>query len=221
MPTEQSKPIILNLNRRIQKAVYSRLLKTGVRVVDEYKDQLRELFAINNPTIVYTEKFEGEFKNHYRKLVEKSPESLMGNWVYYPWIKTMAHLLPDKDFQKVRTSRNRELITLEEQKKFYNSKIGIAGLSVGNSVVMSIVLQGGGGNLHIADFDRLSLSNLNRIRGSVADLGLTKVDMTLRQIYLLNPYARIKIFNEGLTPKNIKKFFNGLDIVVDEVDNLA
>ena len=48
--------------------------------------------------------------------------------------------------------------------------------------------------------------------------------MTARQIYEINPYARVEVFPLGLTEKNIEKFFKGppkLDIMIDELDNLA
>src|SRR5258708_9015345 len=149
---------------------------------------------------------------------------MQGNWVYYPWLATLVHLIEDVDFQRVRTARNRNLINEEEQKKFYNSVVGVGCLSVGNSVTLAIVLQGGAKHLRLADFDALALTNLNRIRGGVESLGLKKVEMTARQIYALNPYAEIEIFPDGLNPNNIEKFFSGppkLDIVIDELDNIA
>jgi hypothetical protein len=130
-------------------------------------------------------------------------------------------VLPEADFQLVRTARNRNLITKEEQEKFYNATIGIGGLSVGNSVALAIVLQGGGRHIKLADLDRLALSNTNRVKAGVENLGLLKVVVTARQIYEINPYAKVEIFTDGLTPKNIGRFFKGLDIVIDELDNLA
>ena len=134
------------------------------------------------------------------------------------------HVLEDNDFQLVRTARNKNLISPEEQEKFYEATIGIGGLSVGNSVALAIVLQGGGRRMRLADYDRLALSNTNRIRAGVQNLGVSKVVMTARQIYEANPYAEVEIFPDGLTRKNIGRFFAGprkLDIVVDELDNLA
>ena len=102
--------------------------------------------------------------------------------------------------------------------------IGIAGQSVGNSVALAIVLQGGGKHWRIADHDRLALTNTNRIRVGVQNLGLKKTEMTARQIYEINPYATVELFSDGLTPDNIDRFFEGppkLDIMIDEIDNLA
>jgi len=221
-----STPTIFDLKKAGDRRKIEHLLASrGIQhVVDDFKEQLHELFSVENPTRVYTPNFQNEFEAYLKNLVKKTPLAEYGRWAYFPWISTLSHILEDKDFQRVRTARNRNLINEKEQEKFYNAIIGIGGLSVGNSVALAIVLQGGGRHIRLADFDRLALSNTNRVRAGVDSLGLPKVEMTARQIYLLNPYAKVEIFPEGLTTKNIHKFFAGppkLDIVVDELDNIA
>jgi hypothetical protein len=214
---------IFDLSKPKDKAVVKKLLHSrAIRSVsDDYDEQLRELFAMKNPAMVYTPEFEERFKNFREGLIEKAPLVEHGRWVYYPWLAALTHVLPEADFQFVRTGRNCNLITREEQAKFYDATIGIAGLSVGSSVALAIVLQGGGRHIRLADHDRFALSNTNRIRAGVQNLGLLKSEMIARQIYEMNPYSKIEIFSEGLTPKNISKFFKGLDIMIDEIDNLA
>lgn len=190
-------------------------------VVDEYNEQHRELFAIQNPPLVFSSDFNKKFEEYYKKLTKTNFIWRQGQWVYFPWISTLVHILNDKNFQLVRTARNRNLITEIEQEKFYNSTIGVAGLSVGNSIALAIILQGGARHIKLADHDALELSNTNRIRTSISSLGLPKVEMTARQIYLINPYTEIEIFYDGLTKNNISSFFDGLDIMIDEIDNLA
>ena len=225
--TGESKPHILNLVQQEDRASLSYLFSWHAinDVRDDYEEQLREYFAVCNPSHVFLPSFENEFQIYLQKLTKKKALWEQGRCVYYPWISTLVHVLEDNAFQKVRMARNHNLITEEEQKKFYNSVIGIAGLSVGNSVVLSIVLQGGGKHIRLADFDSLALSNLNRIRGGVDGLGIKKTEITARQIYLLNPYTILELFPEGLTKDNIAVFMkNGskkLDVVIDEVDNMA
>lgn len=216
-------PEILNLSLQSDLKKIKKLLNSGkIRfTVDDYKEQLRELFGIQNPSLTVTPNFEHEFSEYYLDLEKKSPIFKMGRWIYYPWMFSAVHVLNDKDFQVVRTARNKNLINSKEQEKFYNSTVGIAGLSVGNSVALAIVLQGGAKHIKIADHDVLALSNTNRIRTSIRNLGLKKTVMTARQIYEMNPYAKVELFSEGLNPENIKTFFNGLDIVIDEIDNLS
>lgn len=214
-------PVIFNLSDTSAVSAVRELIASGgiKRVVDDYAEQLRELFQIENPTIVYTPGFQTEFENWLSKEIP-ADNSVHGRWVFYPWIYTLVHVLDDEAYQRVRTARNRNLITEEEQRTYYGATVGIGGLSVGNSVALALVLQGGARNIRLADFDNLALSNLNRIRSGADCLGLPKVKMTARQIYLLDPYANVEIFEDGITEENIDRFFDGLDIVIDELDTI-
>lgn len=221
-----SKPAIFNLAKPQDQRAVSDLLKNGEiqHVVDDYREQQHELFQIKNPTLVYAPNFSEEFEKYLNNLKARRPLWQHGRWVYFPWISTIVHILDEADFQKVRTARNRNLITNEEQKQYYDAVVGIAGLSVGNSVALSLVLQGGARRIRLADHDSLALSNMNRIRSSVEYLGLRKVEMAARQIYLMNPYSEIELFPDGLSKENIDRFFAGppkLDVIADEVDNIA
>ena len=217
-----SRPSFFNLSAKNDKQALTDLLKSGhVRAVDTYESQLRDYFEIKNPTLVFSPELKSKFSAYLEDLKKESTIEEQGIWVYLPWRNTVTHILIENEFQEVRTARNKNLITAEEQAKFYHSTIGIAGLSVGNSVALAIVLQGGGRHLKLADFDSLELTNTNRIRASIDGLGLKKVELTAQQIYELNPYAELELFPDGLTEKNMDNFFEGLDIVIDEIDNLA
>ena len=219
----ESKPVFFNLAESEDHKRLTALISEGKvrRVSDDYREQLLELFGINNPSSVHAEGFDEKFEEHLKESEEKTPLWQQGVWVYFPWSSTLTHILPEDDFQLVRTARNQNLISKEEQSKFYNTTVGIGGLSVGSSVALGLVLQGGAKHIKFADMDRLALSNTNRIISGVDNLGILKVDMTARKIYEINPYAQIELFPEGLGKENIEKFFEGLDIVIDELDNLA
>lgn len=191
------------------------------QVSDDYEEQQRELFGIKNPSRVYAPGFEEAFQEHYRVLSAAKPLSQDGRWAYFPWRYLAAHILPEEEYRLVRTARNQNLITKEEQEKFYNATIGIGGLSVGSSVAFAIALGGGGKRMKLADMDRLALSNTNRVLAGADRLGMPKVEMAARTIYEINPYAELELHSEGLSPDNIEQFFDGLDIVIDELDNLA
>jgi hypothetical protein len=191
------------------------------RVSDDYKEQLLELYGVNNPSLVYAPGFKEKFEEYYAGLEKEQEIMKRGNWVYFPWSSTLVHILPEADFQSVRTARNKNLINADEQSKFYNSTIGIAGLSVGSSVALAIAMGGGAKRLKLADMDRLALSNTNRILTGVDNLGVPKVELAARKIYEINPYAQVELFPYGLTKDSIGSFFDGLDIVIDEIDSLA
>lgn len=222
----RSSPLIFDLQNSEDRTRVSALLHDHKinRVVDDYEEELRECFQVTNPTLVYTPDCETKFQEYKKGEEGQIPLWQHGRWVYFPWNSTIAHILEPDAFQQVRTARNQNLITKEEQKKFYDAVVGVAGLSVGNSVILSIVLQGGGGYMRLADNDRLALSNTNRVRAGVESLGVPKTDVTARQIYAINPHANLELFSYGLTKENIARFFEGppkLDVVIDEIDNLG
>jgi molybdopterin/thiamine biosynthesis adenylyltransferase len=134
----------------------------------------------------------------------------------------MIRLPQENAFITLRTARNLHKIRLEEQLQLRNKKVGVIGLSVGQSVVLPLVMERICGEVRIADFDVIELNNLNRIEAGVLDIGLSKVNVTARRIAELDPYFPVKVFSEGVTVQNIENFlFDGgkLDLVVEECDN--
>ncbi len=217
------KPEIFDLTKKSEENKFKKLQESGdvKHTSDDYIEQLREYFGVMNPSEVYKPTFADKFADYVVGIEKKQTLQSHGLWVYYPWLSTAVHVLESAAFQQVRTARNMNLINKDEQDKFYNCTIGIAGLSVGNSVALAIVLQGGGRHIKLADQDTLALTNTNRVRAGIQNLGLLKVVVTARQIYEMNPFADVEIFPEGITEKNISKFFEGLDLIIDELDNLA
>ncbi len=214
------RPEFFSLSNEEDRKKLEVLLEKGAisDVSDDYTEQLAELFSVENPNLVYT----SQFKTKQSAYIEQCGQLLEhGVWVYFPWRSGLAHILSEEDFLKVRTARNKLLIDQKEQENFYNATIGIAGLSVGSNIAFALALQGGPRRIRLADMDRLALSNTNRVFASVSDLGLLKVEMVARRLYEINPYLTIELYPDGLSEQNLELFFNGLDVVVDELDNLA
>lgn len=218
-----SEPIVFTLSSADHEQKVAQLIEEGkIQVtIDDYEEQQLELFGITHPTKVYTPTFKDEFRAFYTQLAQGKPLYKDGNWVYFPWSSKLVHILTEDDFQRVRTARNKNLINEEEQEKFYNTTVGIGGLSIGSSVAFLLTLQGGAKHIKLADMDRLALSNTNRILMGVDNLGVLKVEMAARRMYEINPYMKIELYRDGLTLENIDDFFSGLDVIVDELDNIA
>ncbi len=192
----------------------------GIRIHDRIHAQLRELVKSLNPSVRFEEKkLEEGIAKHLdgRRLIE------YGCWVYYPWSRTLVHVLDAEEFACVRTDRNRNKITREEQAVLAKKKIGVIGLSVGQSVSVTMALERCFGEIRLADFDTLDLSNLNRIRTGTGNLGLNKAIVTAREIAEIDPYLNVICFTEGLTKENMDAFFTEggkLDILVEECDSV-
>jgi hypothetical protein len=216
---------IFSLLKPDQKADFNSLRKKQpyLHIVDTFENQLEELFLARHPKLKMNP---AEAKKQSAELLasqkKKLPEK-QGSWVYFPWNSALVHILEEEDFFELRTARNKNLITQQEQTKFRVFRIGIAGLSVGNSAALALALEGFE-TMRLADFDELSLSNLNRIRGSITQLGLNKALITARQMYELNPYAKLELFEKGIQEKiNLQKFISGppkLNLLIDETDDV-
>src|SRR5262249_50596160 len=140
------------------------LTESRAIVADVLFDQLDELVTLREPS---RELSTEERLAASRSLLGDCPAELYGRWVYYPWSRKIVHILPPDEFFEVRTNRNRNKITLSEQRLLRERTIGVIGLSVGQSSAVTLALEGVGGRFRLADFDTLSLSNMNRLRAGV------------------------------------------------------
>ncbi len=196
------------------------LLTPGIKVFDELHSQLRELVKLKNAA----HKFKpDELDAAAVEYLNGTPSEEYGVWVFYPWLNHLVHILDKEEFRSVRTNRNQYKITPEERDILATKKIGVLGLSVGQTVALALSMERSFGELRIADFDMLELSNLNRIRSGVQDLGLLKTVSTARQIAEIDPFLNVKCFHEGLNEGNLEAFFldgGKLDIIIDECDGL-
>jgi hypothetical protein len=158
---EQYKPTIFRLTAENDKNTLEELFKTEQvsSVRNEIYGQLQELIKSKNPSVKIK-------ANEYPALIETFLAGRdideFGVWVYYPWSKHLVHLLDEDDFIEVRTNRNQYKITREEQRELSKKKIGIIGLSVGQSIALTMAMERIFGELRLADFDTAELSNLNR-----------------------------------------------------------
>ncbi|WP_343849624.1 ThiF family adenylyltransferase [Algoriphagus jejuensis] len=178
------------------------------------------MIKLNNPTAKLSD---GALEFMSVDFFRTHSREVYGNWVFYPWNRSLVHVLPKEDFVKVRTIRNRYKITEEEQQAMSERKIGVVGLSVGQSVATCLAMERSFGELRIADFDTLELANMNRIRTSVTNLGLPKTQIVTREIAEIDPYLKVTVFNEGLTDENMSQFFSEggrLDLFIEECDSL-
>lgn len=188
-------------------------------IYDTIAGQLAELIKLNHPQQRLTQEESAELVSKH----VNGDTYQYGVWVYFPWSKKLVHTLDEEEFAQVRTSRNVYKITPEEISILKNKKIGIIGLSVGQSIALTLAMERTCGELRLADFDEIELSNMNRIKVNIQDLGLNKSIVAARQIAELDPYINVICFTEGITLGTIDEFFTGngkLDILVEECDGI-
>lgn len=187
-----------------------------IQITDTIITQIRELIKLRNPGSFNDELFQIELL----KYLNGTPAELVGTWFYYPWNSRLVHILDEEEFIEVRTNRNKLKITTEEQNTLRQKSVGIIGLSVGQSVALTLCMERCCGKIKLADFDELELSNLNRLRTGLYNLGQKKVIIAAREIAEIDPYINVEIFEDGVTKENIGSFFAGLDLLVEVCDGL-
>ncbi len=192
----------------------------GLHIHDHFMLQLEELMKCRHVG-----------SNLQKLALEELAKSYLGDcdpmeygvWVFYPWSRRLVHLLDEPEFVEVRTNRNQLKITLEEQLLLRSKIVGIVGLSVGQSVALTMAMERVCGELRLADFDTAELSNLNRIRTGVHNIGLKKTVIAAREISEIDPFLKVTLFNEGLTSDNMTDFLSGskpLDALIEVCDSL-
>ena len=217
----QFQPQIFDLKRLDHAQLFENLLDNNpdIEKVDILDSQLEELVCIRNPRI------NGNPEKIQSKIVALTGGDIFryGNWVYYPWLRKLVHLLNESEFIEVRTNRNMNKIRPDERDLLSTKKVGVVGLSVGKTIAVTMAMERSFGEIRLADFDSLELSNLNRLQTGVHSLGLPKTVIAAREILEIDPYLNVKCFHDGLNEKNLEAFFHeggDLHLIVDECDSL-
>src|SRR3989344_3266578 len=90
-------------------------LKGRVAFVDAYTSALPELFFLENPTLKKNTPGVNIKLNLFLK-----KHKIKDCWIFYPQEKTLIRTVNENDYFKLRTARNKNLITEREQAKFRN-----------------------------------------------------------------------------------------------------
>lgn len=215
------KPVFIDPRSEEGKNLLTHLKNTpGVQTFDQIKSQVGEMLRARFPA----QKLKGaSLSEAVNQFFIENDAATFGEWVYYPWSQRLIHILSKEDFIFTRLSPNNPKITREEQAILMSKKVGVVGLSVGQSISLVLSMERICGELRIADFDILEIANLNRIRSGLHNMGLNKSVMVAREIMEIDPYFTIRVFTEGLTQENLSTFFHqdgDLDLIVDECDSI-
>jgi len=192
----------------------------SIRVFDALAVQLEELVKVLHPTQRFTA---GQLAEGVSGHLKGVPAEEYGVWVYYPWADRVVHILDEKEFIELRTSRNLYKITRDEREVLARQKIGVIGLSVGQSIAVTMAMERTFGEIRLADFDALELTNMNRIRTGLHNLEVPKVVIAAREIAEMDPFLTVVCYPEGITEANIDDFLlkgGKLNVLVDECDSL-
>lgn len=104
------------------------------------------------------------------------------------------------------------------QDKLQEAKVAIAGLGgLGSNIAIGLA-RIGVGQLHLVDFDRVDLTNLNRQHYFINHLGQHKTEALKKQILEINPYIRVSTDCLKITASNVATLFSDADIICEAFD---
>ena len=104
------------------------------------------------------------------------------------------------------------------QDKLQKAKVAIAGLGgLGSNIAIGLA-RIGVGQLHLVDFDRVDLTNLNRQHYFIHHLGQYKTEALKKQILEINPYIRVSTDCLKITASNVATLFSDADIICEAFD---
>lgn len=124
--------------------------------------------------------------------------------------------------QRLRYARNIVVpaVGREGQARLLEAKVMMVGCGALGSVVASYLAGAGVGTLHLADFDTIDISNLQRqTRYGEEDAGKSKVETLAAGLRGLNSDVNISAYNGLITRDVARRLFAAVDFVVDATDN--
>ena len=106
----------------------------------------------------------------------------------------------------------------ELQKKLTAASVAVCGLGGLGSNIAIALARAGVGRLHIIDFDRVDISNLNRQQYYPEQLGLYKAEALYDTLSRIAPYCGIRRESVKLTEENIPELLADANIICEAFD---
>ena len=106
------------------------------------------------------------------------------------------------------------------QKKITSSKVFIVGAGGLGCPIADLLCRAGVGEIGIIDYDKISLSNLNRqTLFNNSDIKKFKVDVLKKRLKKINPLVKIFTYKKKINKRNIINLIKKYEIIVDASDN--
>ncbi|HBW08555.1 molybdopterin-synthase adenylyltransferase MoeB [Stutzerimonas kunmingensis] len=131
-------------------------------------------------------------------------------------------MLSDEELLRYSRQILLKQVDIDGQLRLKQSRVLIVGLGGLGSPVALYLAAAGVGELHLADFDTLDLTNLQRqIAHDTPSLGLHKVDSLMARLGALNPHVQLVPCRSGLDADSLDAAVERVDLVLDCTDNFG
>lgn len=113
-------------------------------------------------------------------------------------------------------------VDIDGQLKIRAGRVLVVGLGGLGSPLALYLAAAGVGELHLADFDTVDLTNLQRqVIHDTASVGQAKVDSAMARLAALNPQVTLKPLRQALDADTLAAAVAAVDVVVDCCDNFT
>lgn len=131
-------------------------------------------------------------------------------------------MLSDQELLRYSRQILLQHVDIEGQFKLKQSRVLIVGLGGLGSPVALYLAAAGVGELHLADFDSVDLTNLQRqIIHDSQTVGQSKVDSAIARLTAINPEISLVPHRAALDADSLAAVVEGVDLVLDCSDNFA
>ena len=104
------------------------------------------------------------------------------------------------------------------QNKISAARVAVCGLGGLGSNIAIALARAGVGHLHLIDFDRVDLTNLNRQQYAVGQLGQYKTDALRETLSLVSPYCDVTCDTIQVTKENLPDLLKTEDYICEAFD---
>lgn len=126
-----------------------------------------------------------------------------------------AHPVPSREVMREALNiRHGE----ELQNKISAARVAVCGLGGLGSNIAIALARAGVGHLHLIDFDRVDLTNLNRQQYAVGQLGQYKTDALRETLSLVSPYCDVTCDTIQVTEENLPDLLKTEDYICEAFD---
>lgn len=126
-----------------------------------------------------------------------------------------AHPIPSREVM-------REALNIRHgedlQNKISAARVAVCGLGGLGSNIAIALARAGVGHLHLIDFDRVDLTNLNRQQYAVGQLGQYKTDALRETLSLVSPYCNVTCDTIKVTEENLPDLLKTEDYICEAFD---
>lgn len=126
-----------------------------------------------------------------------------------------AHPIPSREVM-------REALNIRHgedlQNKISTARVAVCGLGGLGSNIAIALARAGVGHLHLIDFDRVDLTNLNRQQYAVGQLGQYKTDALRETLSLVSPYCDVTCDTIQVTEENLPDLLKAEDYICEAFD---